>query len=281
MEEQEAAPASEAPVTEGAEAPAAEAPVEEGPSLTDTIMGDTPPDAILALEEAALRHGGHKVSNEEFENLPLAAKQLIANIRSRGTKRQQSLAEKEREYASRMEQLESARIKLEQEKAGVLGLFNNPKLKEFMDTLSGADEEEQLDAFTEEGRRKLVVREAKQEAANILKEFMSQLGNVSDEYKQVAEEKLREVRKEEQRQEFRKFVHDTEDFAEYAEDTKALVQAHKLHWEDAYRLAKARRPPKVDPIAESRREARRVSRAGGPSSSGEPSLEQLVRNSGY
>jgi hypothetical protein len=276
VETEETAAAPEAaPETEAAPEAAAEAAPET--NFLDTLMSDEPPDSVQALEQAAERNGtDYKVSAEAFEQMPLEAKELVTNLRRMATRKAQETSELRKEFESRMKQLEQDRVKFEHEKASLLGMFKgNEKLKALLQEPEG---QVSYDAFTEDGRRNLVAKEARE----LFGEFFNAIGSVSDEYKAAADEHAQQIRLNDERAKLTAFIKETPDWGDYAEATKQYVK-QGLHWRDAYTLARAKNPPKanVDPIEESRREARRASKTGTRSSAAGATLDQLVRNSGY
>ena len=265
---------------EGVEASEEEAAPEEGPSFLDTLMSDEPPESVRALEEAAQRNGTtYKVSAEAFEGFPLEAKEMVTNLRRMATKSTQESAALKREFAEKLKELEQRTARFNHEKASLLGMFKgNEKLKALLEEPEG---EVSFDPFTDEGRRNLMAKEARE----MFGEFFKTIEGVSDEYAEAAKEAANQVRLNDERAALKTFIGETEDWSEYASKTKELVKTRGLHWKEAYLLAKALNPPKAtsapDPIEESRREARRVSRPGSSAGASSPTLADLVRTSGY
>lgn len=285
MEENEEVPVggTEEVVEEAAEEAAEEARPGSAEELLADVFGEAPPDSIRALEEAAERNGAdYKVTADQFENLDIVAKQVLANQRRSYTQKMQELGGQRKELQDAAEQLKQDRARFAQERAQMMAMFkNNDKLAAL---LTPEEHEEQYDSFTEEGRRKLVAREAKAEAKSLLGEFLKIMEGTSDEYAQAAEQHLQQLKMEERKAEVTAFIAERPDFMQFADHIEVLVQKHDMPVERAYKLAKLEHGAPVqqqDPIVESRRRARQRTTLGGGDGKAAPTLQELKRRSSY
>ena len=251
--------------------------VEAEPTILDQIFGDNPPDSVKALEAIAEKDGDFKVSAEDFANLSLEAKQLVTNLRRMSTRTAQAAAEARKTAESERKAFEQEKVRFAKERAALLSMFQNEKLTALLKEPEG---EQELDPFSEEGRRNANLKDVRE----FMRGFMGQMGTVSEEYQQVADQHLAEVRRKEERVLLTSFIEETDDWSEYADETAELVDKG-MHWKDAYLLARARRPPpeapKEDPVEASRRRGRRRSKVGGGGAPTQRTLAQLQRDSSY
>lgn len=249
---EEAAPAE----AEGAETPAA---VEETPEpdIAVDLLADDAPDSMAALD-AILEKDGHssfKVSKEEYDALPISAKQLIHNLRNLSRGKTQTAADERKAAVAAQKAAKAEKTSLEHERAKLYSMFSDPKLAALLKKPEG----EVPDPFTEEG----VQYRARLAASELMQEFLDQIGAVSDEQLKKIETENAETAHTVKVEAFREWREANPTFEEHKTDVAALLKkvGHTIDYEEAFEIVLARKGVAYKPRAADVRGARRTAQA--------------------
>jgi len=225
---------------------------------TADLFGEESPEWIQALDQMLERNDqpAFKVDKASVDSLPIEAKQLVHNMRSKMLQTTQKNADLRKELQGELEKVKSLQQAAKLEQNGVYELFKNPELQKMMTPPEGR----QPDPYTKEGQEWI----AKKNFASLFKQFTDKVTAIAEERnkevyaQQAAEAKASRVA------EIKKFADSKPDFADHYNDIKAMVDAHGIPVEKAYEYVRLDKGIySRDEVAEARAQSQSLMAKGG------------------
>jgi hypothetical protein len=261
------APAQQAQAQAPEAEPAAEKPAGDAPNIFEKLFDKEQPPAFVEALDVQLKNAGHeswKVTQEDFnkaiEGNPEFAR-LLHNARNLGLKRADAAARQQADLAKAQEAMKADRAKLDQERAKLWSMFENPDLK----ALAKPPEGEAPDYYTDP--KGFAAWHAQKAASERIGQFMEGVGKASKDAEAKVQAALADQRRAVRKAELTSFTEQNPDFWDHADDIEKMQRAYKgMPAEKAYMLVKAEKgllgqpaAQKEDPVAA----ARRAMRPGG------------------
>lgn len=223
------------------------------------IFAEDAEEQLPYLAQFDLRSDKFSVTKDELEQLPMAAKKTVHNLRKGYHDKARSLAEARRQFEQERAQFEQAKMAVGKEREALYAIFNNPDLMK----LAQPPEGEPPDEYTPEGQRYI----AKAAAAEHVQEFFNSLKKAVDSQNEEYQTQVAAQARAKREAQLQEFAKKHTDFFDHRE---AIIEMRKsipgLTAEQAYYTIKGQQLSKKPNEAE-----RTLNALGGGERSSSPS----------